>query len=248
MNSSDKVVLVTGGATGIGKAISQAFAKEGYRLVIHYNSSKDAAETLKNEVESWGGVALTIKADISQFVECERLIKEVLEAFGRIDVLVNNAGITDDGLILRMSEVQFDRVINTDLKAVWALSKHVARPMLKQGSGRIINIASVSGLLGNAGQSNYSAAKAGVIGLTKSLAREFASKSITVNAIAPGFIDTDMTRKLSEQIIETAVKNIPLQRMGTANEVAAATIFLASESSSYITGQTLCVDGGLSMH
>jgi len=248
MNSSEQVVLVTGGATGIGKAISQAFAKEGYKLIIHYNSSQQAAEQLLNEIQSLGGTAISIKADISSYSECERLIKETLDAYGRIDVLVNNAGVTDDGLIMRMSEAQFDRVMATDLKAVWALCKHVARPMLKQGSGRIINISSVSGLLGNAGQSNYSAAKAGVIGLTKSLAREFASKHVTVNAIAPGFIDTDMTKKLSEGLIETALKAIPLNRMGTSQEVAAATLFLASESASYITGQTLCVDGGLSMH
>jgi 3-oxoacyl-[acyl-carrier protein] reductase len=248
MNSSEQVVLVTGGATGIGKAISQAFAKQGYQLVVHYNSSEQAAAQLIEEIKQLGGKAVSIKADISKYSECERLIKETLEAFGRIDVLVNNAGVTDDGLILRMSEAQFDRVIATDLKAVWALSKHVARPMLRQGSGRIINISSVSGLLGNAGQSNYSAAKAGVIGLTKSLAREFASKQITVNAIAPGFIDTDMTKKLADVIIETAIKAIPLGRMGTCQDVAAATIFLASEQASYITGVTLCVDGGLSMY
>jgi len=170
-----------------------------------------------------------------------------LNAYGRIDVLVNNAGITDDGLILRMNEDQFDRVIATDLKAVWSLSKFVIRPMLKQGFGRIINMASAAGIVGNAGQSNYSAAKAGVIGLTKALAREYGARQITVNSIAPGFIDTAMTRKLPTPLIEAAISTIPLNRIGKPEEVAAAVLFLASDNASYISGQTLSVDGGLAM-
>ncbi len=248
MNNNEKVVLVTGGATGIGLAIARAFAAQGYAVIVHYNASAQAAQALVSEITAAGGRSSAIKADISSFAECERLIKDSQASFGRIDVLVNNAGVTADGLILRMSETQFDQVVTTDLKAVWALCKHVARVMLRQGFGRIINIASVSGLLGNAGQSNYSAAKAGVIGLTKALAREFALKNITVNAIAPGFIETAMTGKLMPELIDAAKAAIPMNRLGRPDEVAAAAVFLANETSSYITGQTLCVDGGLSMH
>jgi len=247
MNSSEKVVLITGAATGIGKAIAEAFAKEGYQLALHYHASATAALQLEKEINDAGGKANIFQADISQYLECERLIKDTLNAYGRIDILVNNAGITDDGLILRMNEDQFDRVIATDLKAVWSLSKFVIRPMLKQGFGRIINMASAAGIVGNAGQSNYSAAKAGVIGLTKALAREYGARQITVNSIAPGFIDTAMTRKLPTPLIEAAISTIPLNRIGKPEEVAAAVLFLASDNASYISGQTLSVDGGLAM-
>ena len=248
MNSNEKVVLVTGGAAGIGLAISKAFAKAGYKIAVHYHSSEAAAQALVNEIVSNGGHAHAFRANIAEYAECERLIKETIEVFGRIDILVNNAGIAEDGVIIRLTEDQFDRVIATDLKAVWSLSKNVVRPMMKQGWGRIINITSVSGILGNYGQTNYSAAKAGVIGMTKSLAREFATKNITINAVAPGFIDTAMTRKLNEQIVEMAKKSIPIGRFGQPEEIASMVLFLAGEEANYITGQTIAVDGGLSMH
>ncbi len=247
MSLKDKVAIVTGGAAGIGRFITLDLAKQGVKVVLNYNRSKDQAETLVKEIEGFGGQALAIQADISNYDEALKLIQGAIEQYGALHIVVNNAGITDDALLLRMQENQFDRVINTNLKGVWNVCKHAAKTLLKSGYGRIINISSVSGVMGNAGQSNYSAAKAGVIGLTKALAREFASRGVTVNAIAPGFIETDMTKKLSEEVTKTWAEQIPLKRFGQPEEVAYAVTFLASEKASYITGHTLEVDGGLVM-
>lgn len=247
MDLSNKVAIITGGAAGIGRAITKTLASYGAKVVINYNRSSDAALSLQQEIEAQGGEALIVQADISKFTDAEKLISEAIKRFGTVNILVNNAGITDDALILRMSEDQFDRVINTNLKGVWNVTKHAAKTLLKSGYGRIINISSISGVLGNAGQTNYSAAKAGVIGLTKALAREFASREVTVNAVAPGFIETDMTRKLSDDIRTQWQAQIPLKRFGQDTEVAEVVAFLASAHGAYITGHTLEVDGGLVM-
>jgi 3-oxoacyl-[acyl-carrier protein] reductase len=247
MNLENKVAIVTGGAAGIGRFISLELARRGAKVVLNYNRSEQKANELVEEIKSFGGQAYAVQADISNYEDAERLVKEAISKFGTLNIVINNAGITDDALILRMSEDQFDRVINTNLKGVWNVSKHAAKPLLKSGYGRIINISSVSGVLGNAGQSNYSSAKAGVIGLTKALAREFASRGVTVNAVAPGFIETEMTKKLSQEISDAWSNQIPLKRFGQSEEVAYAVCFLASEEASYITGHTLEVDGGLVM-
>lgn len=247
MDLSNKVAIITGGAAGIGRAITKTLASYGAKVVINYNRSAEAAESLQKEIESSGGEALIVQADISKFADAEKLVAAAIERFGTIHILVNNAGITDDALILRMNETQFDRVIDTNLKGVWNVTKHAAKTLLKSGYGRVINISSVSGVLGNAGQTNYSAAKAGVIGLTKALAREFASREVTVNAVAPGFIETDMTRKLSDDIRNQWQAQIPLKRFGQDTEVAEVVAFLASPRGAYITGHTLEVDGGLVM-
>jgi 3-oxoacyl-[acyl-carrier protein] reductase len=247
MELNNKVCIVTGGATGIGKAISLALAHAGAKVVINYNSSSDAANALVHDITSKGLHAIAIGANISQFDEAKKLIDQTIEAYGQLDVLINNAGITDDTLLLRMSETQFDRVIQTNLKGVFNTVKHALRPIMKSEAGRIINIASVSGLIGNVGQTNYSAAKAGVIGFTKALAREIAGKNVTVNAVAPGFIKTKMTDKISEDIQNEFLKNIPLKRFGEPEEIANIVCFLASDLASYITGQTITVDGGMVM-
>lgn len=247
MDLSNKVAIITGGAAGIGRAITKTLASYGAKVVINYNRSAEAAESLQKEIEANGGEALIVQADISKFADAEKLVLATIERFGTINILVNNAGITDDALILRMNETQFDRVIDTNLKGVWNVTKHAAKTLLKSGYGRVINISSVSGVLGNAGQTNYSAAKAGVIGLTKALAREFASREVTVNAVAPGFIETDMTRKLSDDIRNQWQAQIPLKRFGQDTEVAEVVAFLASPRGAYITGHTLEVDGGLVM-
>jgi len=247
MDLANKVALITGGASGIGRSITLELAKRGVKVVLNYNRSIEAAQSLIKEIESFGGSAFAVQADVSNYLDAEKLVLRTIEHFGTLNIVVNNAGITDDALLLRMQENQFDRVIDTNLKGVWNICKHAAKPLMKSGYGRIINISSVSGVMGNAGQSNYSAAKAGVIGLTKSLAREFASRAVTVNAIAPGFIETEMTKKLSDEISETWKNQIPLKRFGQAKEVAYAVAFLASEEAAYITGHTLEVDGGLVM-
>ncbi|MBU1094647.1 MAG: 3-oxoacyl-[acyl-carrier-protein] reductase [Firmicutes bacterium] len=247
MDLTNKVALITGGASGIGRFITLELAKRGVKVVLNYNRSAEAAVSLIHEIEAFGGHAFAIQADVSNYQDAEKLVIKTIEQFGTINIVVNNAGITDDALLLRMQENQFDRVIDTNLKGVWNVCKHAAKPLMKSGYGRIINISSVSGVMGNAGQSNYSAAKAGVIGLTKSLAREFASRAVTVNAIAPGFIETEMTKKLSAEVTEVWKNQIPLKRFGQAQEVAYAVAFLASEEAAYITGHTLEVDGGLVM-
>ncbi len=247
MDLLNKVALITGGAMGIGRAITLELARQGADVVINYNRSADQANNLVEEIKNMGRKAIAVQADISKFEDAKRLIDETLAFHGKLNILVNNAGITDDALILRMSEESFDRVINTNLKGVWNMCKHASKVLMKAEDARIINISSVSGVIGNAGQSNYSAAKAGVIGMTKSLARELASRQVTVNAIAPGFIETDMTKKLSEETVELWQKQIPLKRFGQAEEVAYAVAFLASKKGAYITGHTLEVDGGIVM-
>jgi 3-oxoacyl-[acyl-carrier protein] reductase len=248
MNDIKKVAIITGGATGIGLAISQQLADEGYTVVVNYNASKDAAVAFVQSVQAKGGQALAVQANLSQVKEAEKLIQTTLQTFNRLDVLVNNAGITDDTLMLRMTEEQFDRVIDTNLKGVWATCKYALKPLMQSGQGRIINIASVAGMMGNIGQANYAAAKAGVIALTKTLAREMASRNLTANVVAPGFIETKMTAGLSPQIKETALTMIPLKRFGQPNDIANMVSFLASSKAQYITGQTFVVDGGMTMY
>lgn len=243
----NKVALVTGGTTGIGKAVAIELAKKGFDLAVNYYIGEEEAEKTISELKQLGINAKAFQADVSDYSQVEVLIKDIITEFGTLNVVINNAGITDDALILRMNETQFDRVINTNLKGVWNVCKHTAKVLLKSGYGRIINISSVSGVMGNAGQSNYSAAKAGVIGITKTLAKEFSSRGVTVNAVAPGFIETEMTKKLPESVIQNVTDQIPLKAFGQAKDIANAVCFLASEDASYITGQVLSVCGGLSM-
>ena len=243
----DKVALVTGGAVGIGREISLDLARNGASVVVNYRSSAKAAEELVKEIESFGGKAFAYKSDISNFSEAKDLVDIAIEKFGSLNIVVNNAGITDDALMLRMKEEQFDKVILTNLKGVFNICKHATRPLMRSKYGRIINISSVSGIKGNVGQVNYSAAKAGVIGLTKSLAKELATRGVTVNAIAPGFIQTNMTDELPESIKEQVLNEIPLKTFGEVSDIAKAVTFMASPGAKYITGQTLSVDGGLSI-
>jgi 3-oxoacyl-[acyl-carrier protein] reductase len=243
-----KVAIVTGGATGIGYAIATQLAEDGFAIVVNYHASVDAANALVQTIVAKGGQALAVQADLSKVSEAETLIQLTLEKFQRLDVLVNNAGVTDDTLMLRMSEAQFDKVINTNLKGVWAMCKFALKPLMQSGSGRIINIASVAGMMGNIGQANYAAAKAGVIGLSKTLAREMASRQLTVNVVAPGFIETRMTAGLSQSIKDTAITMIPLKRFGKPEDIAHMVSFLASDKAQYITGQTFVVDGGMTMY
>ncbi|WP_438432392.1 3-oxoacyl-[acyl-carrier-protein] reductase [Gorillibacterium sp. sgz500922] len=244
---SGKTALVTGASRGIGRAIAAALAEAGADVIVNYAGSEDAARKTATLVEGFGRKALLIRADVSDAAQVETMVKQGLEEFGRIDILVNNAGITRDNLLMRMKEEEFDEVIATNLKGVFNCMKAVTRPMLKQKSGRIVNISSVVAAMGNAGQANYVAAKAGVIGMTKSAARELASRSITVNAVAPGFIVTDMTDKLGSETKEALVAQIPLSRLGQPEDVAKTVCFLASDAASYITGQTIHVDGGMYM-
>ena len=248
MSEPKRVAIVTGGATGIGLAISLQLAKDGFIVVVNYHASKDAANNLVATIQSLGGQALAVQADLSQVLEAEKLIQTTIQTFQRLDVLVNNAGITDDTLMLRMSEEQFDRVIETNLKGVWATCKYALKQLMQAGQGRIINIASVAGMMGNAGQANYAAAKAGVIGLSKTLAREMASRNITVNVVAPGFIETRMTAGLSPAIKESALGIIPLKKFGQPEDIAYMVSFLASNKAQYITGQTIVIDGGMTMY
>ncbi|WP_059053668.1 3-oxoacyl-ACP reductase FabG [Paenibacillus senegalimassiliensis] len=242
-----KTALVTGGSRGIGRSIALALAEAGADVVINYAGNEEAAARVVAEIEAFGVRAYAAKAHVGSNEQFEGMVKSMLEAWGRIDILVNNAGITRDNLIMRMKEEEFDQVIETNLKGVFNGIKAVTRPMMKQRSGRIINISSVVGVLGNAGQANYVAAKAGVIGLTKASARELASRGITVNCIAPGFIETDMTDELPEEYRQKLLADIPLARLGQPEEIANAVLFLAGDSASYMTGQTLHVDGGMYM-
>lgn len=242
-----KVVLVTGGARGIGKAIALKYAENGYNVIINYVSSKTNVIELEKEFSTKGIESLILKADVSNANEVESLVKSAIDKFGRIDVLVNNAGITRDGLLMRMKEEDFDRVIEINLKGTFLVTKAVTPYMMKKKDGKIVNLASVVGVTGNAGQCNYSASKAGIIGFTKSIAKELASRNIRVNAVAPGFIDTDMTNVLGEDIKKNINSQIPMRRMGTANEIANVVYFLGSEESSYITGQVINIDGGMVM-
>ena len=242
-----KTAVVTGASRGIGKAIALTLAKDGFNVVINYNGNKEKAEQVKKECEDFGVNAITVKANVADFTESENLIKEAVSTFGSIDVLVNNSGITKDTLLLRMKEEDFDSVIDVNLKGTFNTIKHAARQMMKQRSGSIINMSSVVGISGNAGQINYAASKAGVIGLTKSVARELASRGIRANAVAPGFIETDMTDELNDKAKEEILKTIPLNDTGKSEDVANLVAFLASEKSRYITGQVIHVDGGMLM-
>lgn len=243
----DKVAIVTGASKGIGKAIAINFAKEGARVVVNYRSDDSGAQEVINEIEKNGGTGILHKGDVSNFSVAEEMVKFCIEKFGKLDILVNNAGITKDTLLLRMKEEDFDNVINVNLKGSFNCVKHAAPFMIKQKYGKILNISSVIGLIGNAGQINYAASKAGVIGMTKSLAKELGGRGINVNAIAPGFIETDMTNVLSDKIKETILSHIALSKMGCVDDVANLAVFLASDLSSYITGQVITVDGGMVM-
>ena len=241
----NKIALITGGSRGIGAAIVRKFVDNGATVAFTYHSSSAAADTIVNELTANGGSVKAYQSDAGSFEQAEKLVKDVIEDFGRIDILINNAGITRDNLMLRMNETQWDEVIHTNLKSVFNLTKHVLRPMLKNRSGSIINMSSVVGDFGNAGQANYAASKAGIFGFTKSIAKEVGSRSIRCNAIAPGFIATEMTDKLDEKTKEQFLSGIPLKRYGNPEEVADTCLFLASDLSTYVSGQTISVCGAL---
>ncbi len=240
-----KVAIITGASRGIGKSIAQEFIRQGAVVAFTYRSSEEKARALEAELSANGGEVKGFQSDAAQMVEAEKLVNDVIEAFGTVDIVVNNAGITDDTLLMRMSEDQWDRVIDVNLKSCFALTKAVLRTMLKARSGSIINVSSVVGVQGNAGQANYAASKAGILGFTKSVALELGSRNIRCNAIAPGFIETEMTAALDEAMVQGWRDAIPLKRGGKPEDVANLCVFLASDMSSYITGQTICVDGGM---
>lgn len=242
-----KIALVTGASRGIGRGIALALAGCGATVLVNYNGSKERAEQVVAEIANMGGQAEAIGCNVSDYAACEQMVKEVIEKYGKVDILVNNAGITRDNLIMRMSEQDYDVVLNTNLKGAFNTMKHLTRHFLKNKSGKIINISSVSGVMGNAGQANYSASKAGLIGLTKSIARELSSRGICVNAVAPGFIETEMTKAMPESVLEGAKGSIPLGRIGAVDDIANTVLFLASDYANYITGQVVCVDGGMSI-
>lgn len=243
----NKVALVTGASRGIGRQVALSLAAEGATVIVNYNGSKEKAEEVVAAIEANGGSAEAIGCNVADFEAAGEMISEVVKKYGSLDILVNNAGITKDGLLLKMTEEDFDKVISINLKGSFNCIKHVTRQMLKQKAGRIINMSSVVGVAGNAGQVNYAASKAGVIGMTKSAAKELGSRGITVNAVAPGYIDTDMTAVLSDDIKNQIIDSVPLKRMGQVTDIANAVVFLASDKASYITGQVLSVDGGMNM-
>ena len=244
---TDKVAVVTGGSRGIGRGIALELAKRGAAVIVNYNASAEAANEVVAAIQSTGGKASAVKADVSNMADAEALIKAAIDQFGKIDILVNNAGTTRDGMIMMMKEDDWDTVLDTNLKSAWTCSKVAVKAMMRKRYGRIVNITSVSGIAGQAGQTNYSASKAGMIGLTKSLAREIGSREVTVNAVAPGFVHTDLTANLPQELTDQLNKNIPLGRWGTVEDVAFAVAFLVSDEASYITGQVLSVDGGMVM-
>ncbi len=241
----DKVAMITGATRGIGKQIALTLANEGYNIVLNYRTENDELIQAKNEIESKNVKCLTVQGDVTNFEDCKQMIESAIKEFGKIDVLINNAGITKDMLLARMKKEDFKQVIDVNLVGTFNMTKNVISYMMKARNGRIINISSVVGIAGNAGQTNYSASKAGIIGFTKSLAKEVASRNILVNAVAPGFIETNMTDVLKQEVKDEIAKNIPLKRMGTPKDVANVVKFLASEDSSYITGQVISVDGGM---
>ena len=243
----NKVALITGGSRGIGKEIAYTLAEENYDIIINYRTENEELMKLKKEIEQKRDRCLLLKGDVSNFEDCKKLVEEAINRMNHIDVLVNNAGITKDMLLMRMKPEDFNEVINVNLIGTFNMTKNVINYMMKERKGRIINVSSVVGISGNAGQTNYAASKAGIIGFTKSLAKEVASRNILVNAIAPGFIQTDMTNILKENVKDEIAKTIPLKRMGTAKDVANVVKFLVSEDSSYITGQVIQVDGGMLM-
>jgi len=246
MRLKDKVALITGGARGIGRAIALSYAKDGADIVVA-DVNKEEAEKTCLDIQALGRKAMALELDVTDYAKVEEAINKILDKFRKVDILVNNAGITKDNLLLRMSQAEWDAVLNVNLKGSFNCIKAVSRPMIKQRAGRIVNIASIIGIIGNPGQANYSASKAGIIALTKTAAKELASRNINVNAIAPGFIQTEMTAKLPEDLKQKMKEAIPLNKFGSPDDVAAACIFLASEDSSYITGQTIVVDGGMVM-
>lgn len=245
--NQEKIALVTGAGRGIGSAIAKTLAADGMFVIINYNGSRERAEKVAEEIRAAGGKAETYQCNVADFNACGEMIQKLLKEYGHIDVLVNNAGITRDNLVMKMTEEEFDAVLSTNLKGTFHTIRHLSRYLLKQRSGKIINISSVSGVLGNAGQANYSASKAGVIGLTKSVARELSSRGITCNAVAPGFIATDMTEQMPQAAKDALEEKIPLQRVGTPQDIADVVAFLASDKASYLTGQVICVDGGMSI-
>ena len=246
--NDNKVALITGGSRGIGEKIAERFAQAGYNLIINYVSNIENVEELETKIKGNANIEiLFIQSDVTSFESCENMVNEAIKKFGHIDVLVNNAGITKDTLLMRMKEEDFDKVINVNLKGTYNVTKNVITYMMKQKYGKIINISSVVGVSGNAGQANYAASKAGIIGFTKSVAKELASRNILANCVAPGFIKTDMTDILSDSVKESINSQIPLKKMGTAKEVANAVYFLGNEENTYITGQVLNVDGGMLM-
>lgn len=242
-----KIALVTGASKGIGRAIAVALGREGAHVIVNYNGSTEQAGITCKLIKEAGGTCESMRFNVAEEEPTMETMKNIIEKYGKLDILVNNAGITRDGLIMRMTDEDFESVLDVNLKGAFHTIRAASKQMLKQRSGRIINITSVSGIMGNAGQANYSASKAGLIGLTKATARELASRGITVNAVAPGFIETDMTDKLSDTVKENACKQIPLGKMGNPTDIAEAVLFLASEKAAYITGQVLCVDGGMAM-
>jgi len=246
-NLNGKIALITGASQGIGEAICLKYASLGANIIVNYIGAKENAEKVAKKCHSFGVKAIMIKADVSNNQEVKELIQKSLEEFGRIDILVNNAGITKDNLMMRMSEEEFDQVVNVNLKGSFLCMKHTTRIFMKQRSGRIINMASVVGIRGNIGQVNYSASKAGIIGMTKSMARELASRNVTVNAIAPGFVETNMTDVLDEQVKKQIKTQIPLARLATVEDIANVAVFLASDEANYITGQVIAVDGGMAI-
>ncbi|NLZ80906.1 MAG: 3-oxoacyl-[acyl-carrier-protein] reductase [Clostridiales bacterium] len=244
---TEKVALVTGASRGIGREIAINLGRYGATVVVNYNGSEDAALKVVNEIISSGGKAYPYQCNVADYEQTKQMMDEIISKNSRVDILVNNAGITKDNLVMKMSEEDFDQVIDINLKGTFHCIKHISRQMIKQRSGRIINISSISGVVGNAGQANYSASKAGVIGLTKAVARELASRGITVNGIAPGFIDTEMTAVLPEQVKEAILNQIPLKRFGATSDIAELVAFLASDKGGYITGQIINVNGGMAM-